>query len=179
MDNSKYIIEALLFANGEAVKIKDIAEIMGVDYEDIYPTLCELRDEYDEKRRGIKVLITKETAKMVSREDYYEYVKLLLSPPESNTLSAAALETLAIVAYRQPVTRADIERIRGVQSTSSLDTLLARGLVDSSGRLDLPGRPMAFVTTDEFLQFMEIESIEELPDFGSFSNADLGTEIEN
>ncbi len=173
MNKTKYIIEALLFSNGEAVKINNIAEIMGVDYEDIYPVLCELRDEYDEKRRGIKIIITKETAKMVSREDYYEYVKLLLAPPESNTLSAAALETLAIVAYRQPVTRSDIEKIRGVQSTSSLDTLIARGLVDSSGRLDLPGRPMAYVTTDEFLQFMDIETIEELPEFGSFSVAEL------
>ncbi len=171
--NSKYIVESLLFSYGEAVKIKDISNIMGVYDEDIYPILCELRDEYDEQKRGMKIIITKDTAKMVSREDYHPYVRLLLCPPEVNTLSAAALETLAIIAYRQPVTRADIEKIRGVQSTSSLDTLLARGLVESSGRLELPGRPMGYITTDEFLRFMDIETIEELPEFAGFSSAEM------
>ncbi len=171
--NSKYIIEALLFSYGEAVKIKDIANIMGVYDEDIYPDLCELRDEYDEQMRGMKIIITRDTAKMVSREDYHAYVKLLLCPPEVNTLSAAALETLAIIAYRQPVTRADIEKIRGVQSTSSLDTLIARGLVEASGRLELPGRPIGYVTTDEFLRFMQIETIDELPDFENFRTAEV------
>ncbi|MBR6801691.1 MAG: SMC-Scp complex subunit ScpB [Eubacteriaceae bacterium] len=173
MDNRKHIIEALLFAHGEAVKIKNIEAVFDAYYEDIYPILCELRDDYDEQKRGMRIIITHDTVKMVSREEYYPYIKLLLSPPEPTTLSQAALETLAIVAYRQPVTRSEIERIRGVQSTSSLDTLIARGLVDSNGRLDLPGRPMGFVTTDEFLQFMQIETIEELPDFGAFSGVDM------
>ncbi len=174
--NRKYIVEALLFSYGDAVKIKDISNIMGEYDEDIYPILCELRDEYDEQKRGMKILITKETAKMVSREDYHPYVRHLLAPAEEGNLSSAALETLAIVAYRQPVTRADIEKIRGVRSTSSLDTLIARGLVDSCGRLELPGRPAGYITTDEFLQFMEIESIDELPEFEMFSKKETREE---
>lgn len=179
MNNYKSITEALLFSNGEAVKIKSISDILGIDYEDIYPVLCELRDDYDEQNRGMRIIITHDTAKMVSREDFYPYIKLLLCPPESNTLSQAALETLAIIAYRQPVTRAEIERIRGVQSTSSIETLVARGLVDNCGRLELPGRPLGYITTDEFLQFMQVETIEELPNFETYSAAEMEDEEKN
>ncbi|MBE6038449.1 MAG: SMC-Scp complex subunit ScpB [Anaerofustis stercorihominis] len=173
MQETKYIIESILFASGESVNIAKIAEIIGYDYEDIYPVICELRDEYDEKQRGMSIIITNETAKMISRDKYFPYIKELLASPENTTLSQAALETLAIVAYRQPVTRSDIESIRGVQSSSSLDTLLARGLVRSAGRLELPGRPVGYVTTDEFLQFMQIEDIKELPQFESFASMPL------
>ena len=175
MQEIKYITESVLFAAGEAVNIAALAEILGYEYEDIYPIICELRDEYDEQQRGMSIIITNESAKMVSRDKYFPYIKELLDTPENTTLSQAALETLAIVAYRQPVTRSDIESIRGVQSSSSLDTLLARGLVENSGRLELPGRPMGFVTTDEFLRFMKIETIDELPQFENFSTMQFDT----
>ncbi len=107
---------------------------------------------------------------MLSRNEYFPYIKEILKIAPASFLSQAALETLSIVAYKQPVTRSDIEYIRGVQSSSSLDLLIDRGLVRPSGKLDLPGKPSGFETTEEFLKLMNITSLSELPSYDEFHN---------
>lgn len=172
--NLKMIIEAMLFASGEAVSLWDISNSLHVPSGEVRAAAEELMSEYDEQMRGLRIIFTKDSYQMTTRNEYYPYIKALLGKDGYVTLSTAALETLAIVAYRQPVTRADIEQIRGVTTTSALDTLLARGLVEECGKLDLPGKPRGFVTTNEFLKFMNAENIEELPSFESFRTVDMG-----
>ena len=128
--------------------------------------------------RGVKLVKADDTYQLTTRSEYFDYVKKVLTNYNTTTLSQAALETLAIVAYKQPVTRLDIELVRGVKSSSSLDLLIDRGLVEQAGKLeDVIGKPMSFKTTNEFLRLAGIENISELPDFENFIN-DLENHID-
>jgi segregation and condensation protein B len=166
--NYKYILEAVLFASGDMVPAKTLAEAVDLPVKETEALLNALKDEYDFNMRGIKICKMEHMYQMISRDDYFPYISKVMRLYTSSSLSQAALETLAIIAYKQPVTRADIEYIRGVQSSSSLDLLIAKNLVRSSGRLDIPGRPNAYVTTEEFLKLMNIPSLEMLPDLERF-----------
>jgi segregation and condensation protein B len=132
--------------------------------------LEDLKNEYDYQMRGIRIVRMEQKYQMTTRSEYFDEIKKILKNYSAGTLSQAALETLSIIAYRQPVTRAEIEQIRGVQSSSSLDLLIDKGLVRTAGKLDVPGKPIAFETTNEFLKLLNIEKLSYLPDYSEFAN---------
>lgn len=168
--NLKYALEAMLFASGEPLSINAMAQALEISPTEAKKLLNELKDEYDYAQRGIRLMRMDNKYQMLSRNEYFDYIKKILQIAPASFLSQAALETLSIVAYKQPVTRSDIEYIRGVQSSSSLDLLVDRGLVHVSGKLDLPGRPSGYETTEEFLKMMNISSLSELPSYEEFRN---------
>ena len=168
--NLKYDLEAMLFASGEPLSINAMAQTLEITPSETKKLLNELKDEYDYAQRGIRLMRMDNKYQMLSRNEYFDYIKKILQIAPASFLSQAALETLSIVAYKQPVTRSDIEYIRGVQSSSSLDLLVDRGLVRASGKLDLPGRPSGYETTEEFLKMLNISSLNELPSYEEFRN---------
>lgn len=169
-NNLKYAIEAILFATGEPISLNIIAQAIETSSAEAKKLLTELQSEYDAQSRGIRIMQMDNKFQMVSRNEYFDYIKKILHSSNTALLSQAALETLSIVAYKQPVTRAEIEYIRGVQSSSSLDLLVDRGFVKISGKLDAPGKPLGYETTEEFLKLMNISSIDEMPDFEEFNS---------
>lgn len=167
MDNPdlKPILEAVLFAAGEPLTTRRIADAMGddVDGNDVRKVLEALKKEYDEQSRGFALDEIAGGWQMLSRPEYGEYVSELIRSRDSGKLSQAALETLAIIAYRQPVGRAEVENIRGVQAGPMLRTLLERRLIRIAGREDVPGRPFLYATTKQFLERMGLKSLKDLP----------------
>lgn len=158
----KAAIEAILFASGEPVPVEQIASVVGISVEDTVVILNELVLEYNRYERGIQVVESAEGWVMCTKPAYFRYVGILNRVP-GKKLSQAALETLAIIAYQQPVTRAEIEAIRGVRVDRTLSSLLERGLVAEAGRKEAPGRPVLYVTTTEFLKLFGLTSLEDLP----------------
>jgi segregation and condensation protein B len=130
--------------------------------------LTSLQASYARDGSGLSITVAAGQAQMASSPHVFAYVKAALGLDPPHTLSQAAMETLAIVAYRQPVTRSEIEQIRGVRSSSSLDLLIAKGLVEEYGKLDLPGKPSTFVTSREFLKMMKVAALNDLPEFEDF-----------
>ncbi len=156
-------IEAILFVAGDAVEIKDIAQALEITEMEAMNAVEELRREYDGERRGIRVSRYGDHLKFETRAEYAPYVERLLQPVQRQSLSQAAMETLAVIAYRQPVTRLEIEEIRGVKCDYSVQSLLQKGLVKSVGRKEALGRPYLYATTDFFLEHFGIADIRELP----------------
>lgn len=164
----KSIIEALLFTWGDPLESEDIAYILELDVAEIHRLLEKMIDEFDYNQRGLKIIKINKSYQLATRPNHYEWLKKLLAPKTSKTLSNAALETLSIIAYRQPVVKSDIEAIRGVRSDRSVETLIGRGLVLELGRLERVGRPIIYGTTDKFLRDFGLESLEELPPLEDF-----------
>ncbi len=156
-------IEAILFVSGEAVSVKDLAKALQTDEKEVRSTLKELRDEYDYGQRGVLLKRFGDKVQMATRPLYAGDVVRLLQPVQQQSLSQAAMETLAVVAYKQPVTRAEVEQIRGVKCDYSLQSLMNKGLIREAGRKDTIGRPILFCTTDEFLGHFGLEDLNELP----------------
>ena len=144
-------IEAILFVAGEAVTVKELARALKLQDADIRKTLKELRDEYDYEQRGFLLKRFGDKVQLATRPLYAGDVLRLLQPVQQQSLSQAAMETLAVVAYKQPVTRAEVEQIRGVKCDYSLQSLMNKGLIRETGRKDTIGRPILYGTTDEFL----------------------------
>ena len=161
--NEKGRIEAILFVAGEAVEIRDLARALGQEEKQVQKTLKELESEYDFNQRGFMLKRFGSKVQLATRPLYAEDVVRLLQPVQKQSLSQAAMETLAVVAYKQPVTRAEVEQIRGVKCDYSLQSLTAKGLIEEVGRKETIGRPILFGTTDEFLSRFGIESLENLP----------------
>ena len=161
--NGKGRIEAILFVAGEAVEIRDLARALGMAEQEVRQILKELESEYDFQQRGIYLKRFGTKVQLATRPLYAEDVVRLLQPVQKQSLGQAAMETLAVVAYRQPVTRAEVEQIRGVKCDYSLQSLTSKGLIQEVGRKDTVGRPILFGTTDEFLSRFGIESLEDLP----------------
>ena len=156
-------IEAILFVAGEAVSIKDLARALQTGEKEIRSAVSALRDEYDYEQRGFLMKRFGDNIQLATRPLYAGDVVRLLQPVQQQSLSQAAMETLAVVAYKQPVTRAEVEQIRGVKCDYSLQSLINKGLIREDGRKDTIGRPILFGTTDEFLSRFGIESLEDLP----------------
>ena len=156
-------IEAILFVAGEAVPVKQMAKALGLDVPVVRHALEQMRDEYDFQQRGFVIKEFGDKVQLATRPMYAEDVVRMLQPVQQQSLSQAAMETLAVVAYRQPVTRAEIEQIRGVKCDYSLQSLANKGLIQEVGRKDAVGRPILFGTTDEFLSHFGIRNLEELP----------------
>ena len=161
--NYKGLIEGLLFVVGnEGLTLIDLCSIIGVSDDVILSSLNELISDYENSDRGIRIEVFGESYKLVTKKEYKDYLKKLV-PDEEDLLTQSNLETLAIIAYNQPITRMQIEEIRGVNSSHVVRKLLMRDLICEKGRSDLPGKPILYGTTDFFLDYFGISSLEELP----------------
>ena len=163
MVNIKYAIEGILFAAGEPVKASKLAVVLDSDIDTVKNAVDELKNEYNESKRGFSIIDIMDGYQICSRPEYYAYIQEILGEQRNQPLSNAAMEALAIIAYRQPITKGQIERIRGVNSDGCVNRLYERGLIDEAGRLDAPGRPILYVTTDTFLRCFGLSSPDELP----------------
>lgn len=161
-NHGKAIVEAILLASPEPLTIKRIAEVIGLDEKDARILMDDLRKEYEQPGRGLYVQEMAGGFVLTTRPQYAEYVERLVQP-RGKGLSHAALETLAIIAYRQPITKAEIEGVRGVKVDRAVETLLERGLIREVGRKDAPGRPALFGTTKDFLQYFGLKDLKDLP----------------
>lgn len=157
-------IEAILFVSGSPVNIRDLAKALQMTPEALQEALVKLRDEYDFNQRGFVLKMYGNMVQLATRPLYAEDVVRLLQPIQQQSLSQAAMETLAVVAYKQPVTRAEIEQIRGVKCDYSIQSLTVKGLIREVGRKDTVGRPVLFGTTDEFLSHFNIATLADLPE---------------
>ena len=155
-------VEAVLFASGEPVAVQALIEMLGVTAQEFEPVLQGLALRYDEDR-GVRLMRFDDSLQLCTRPHYMDLIEQVLQPVRKQTLTQAALETLAVVAYRQPVTRMEIEQIRGVQCDRAVATLLHHGLIAEVGRKESIGRPILYGTTEKFLQHFALTSLEALP----------------
>lgn len=166
---TKSIIESLLFVSKEPLTIKTLSYVLELPESEIQPLVNELVEEYNLEDKGINMSIVANGYQMHTRPEFAPYIEKLYKPQNSYGLSRAALETLAIIAYKQPITRAEIEAIRGVKADSSIGTLVEKNLVKEVGRKEGPGRPVLFGTSDSFLKYFGLKDISELPDPAKFA----------
>ena len=162
-DRYKSIIESLLFMSGEPLNIKEISSIIECDIDYTKEIINNMKDEFEKDNRGIKLIQLENNLQLVTKEENSNYIQKLLKTNVRQSLSQAALETLAIVAYKQPITRIDIDEIRGVKSDRAIQTLVEKKLIRECGRLEVPGKPILYGTTEEFLRHFGLESLKELP----------------
>jgi len=162
-DEIKSIIEALLFVANEPLSIKTIAEITERSEYEVEVSLMEIKADCEREGKGFCLLEVAEGYSFVTRPEFASYIEKLVKP-RLNNLTQAALETLAIIAYKQPVTKSEIDEIRGVNSDSAINTLLARSLIEDAGRKESPGRPIIYETTRDFLKYFGLKDLKELTD---------------
>ncbi len=162
---TKAVIEGLLFAAGDSLEIDRIADIIEMDKKTTKEIISKMMDDYNIEKRGIKIIQLGSSYQMCTKPEYFDYIQRLAEPKRMQNLSNAAMEVLSIIAYRQPVTRAMIENIRGVSCDAIINRLIERNLIEETGRLDVPGRPMIFGTTEEFLRSFGVADLTELPDY--------------
>lgn len=165
MEAKKYyaIIEAILFAMGESVEVEKIADVIELDKEETKRILTQMMEEYNALERGTMIVELEGAYQICTKPEMYEYLIKIAKQPKQRVLTDVLLETLSIVAYKQPVTRAEIERIRGVSSERPISKLLEYNLICELGRLDTVGRPILFGTTEEFLRSFGVNSVDNLP----------------
>ncbi len=160
----KAVLEGLLFVVGEdGLTLDQIEYVLEVDEETSRNLIMELKKDYEDESRGLRIDFLGNRFKLTTKFEHKAYYQKLLENPETNFLSQAALETLAIVAYNEPITRVQVDNIRGVSSTSIMRKLVAKGFIKEVGRSDIPGRPILYETTHEFLDYFGLSSIEDLP----------------
>lgn len=167
------VIEAVLFAAGDPVELEQLADIVDVDKKSLREILENMEDNYSYEKRGIHMIRMEDAYQLCTRGEFSEYVSRLAEPPRKMNLSNASLEVLSIVAYKQPVTKSSIEHIRGVNCDYIVNRLVERNFIEEKGRLDAPGRPILFGTTQHFLRIFGIAELSELPEFDK-----LGQSIE-
>lgn len=170
-DKIPYAIEGILFAAGEPVKTAKLAAVLEISIDAVEEAVRILKYDYDTQERGFMIIDIDEGYQICSRPEYYNYIQVILGEQRRQALSNAAMEALAIIAYRQPITRAQIEYIRGVNSDSAVNRLSERGLIEEAGRLDAPGRPVLYKTTQNFLRCFGLSTPKDLPelDFSKLS----------
>jgi segregation and condensation protein B len=171
----KSAIEALLFVSGEPLTIKDLSNSIEVSPKTISNILNEMILDYEEEKRGIKLISINGEYQLVTKAENSDYIQKLLKKNKRQSLSQASLESLAIIAYKQPITRVDIDEIRGVKSESAIHKLLEKDLIKEVGRLEVPGRPILFGTTEEFLRQFGLKELNELPSLDLYSEKDEET----
>ena len=168
------IIEGILFGAGDSVSMTELCRCLEKPAAEIQYAIEILRQDYKSKARGIRLVQVKDCYQLSTKPDYYGYIKDITKHQEKTGLSRAALETLAIIAYRQPVTRLAVDELRGVSSSSAIQRLLDRGLICDGGRLEAPGRPILYKTTNAFLKTMGFISLKEMPEFEVFFTRKAG-----
>lgn len=179
MSDLNSALEAILFAAGDSVPIARLSLILGMDESMIESCAKELQFVYENEQRGMRILRLDDKLQMCSAPEYASFISKVLEQRKPPMLSQPALETLAIVAYFQPVTRAYIEQLRGVDSSYTVSVLCDRGLIEECGRLEVPGRPAVFHTTDVFLRTMGVSSIDELPPLPEMSESEGMEKLQN
>ena len=156
-------IEAILFVAGEPVNVSELAHALDMTVAELNPVLDELKDAYDRDVRGLRLNRFGMSVQLATRPDYAPYIERLLQPVQKQSLTQAAMETLSIIAYRQPITKAEIEAVRGVKCDYSVTSLMNKGLIEEVGRRESLGRPILYGTTERFLSHFGIESLDDLP----------------
>ena len=168
IEQIKSIIESILFAAGRDVKITEFMSVLELGKDEIMPIMENLINEYKAKDRGIEIIKVNDGFQMCTKKENYEYLYQIFDKRSKPNLSNAALETLSIIAYNPKITRAEIESIRGVNSDGTIYKLMEYGLIESAGKLDLPGKPTSYRTTDNFLRTFGYSSLEELPELPKY-----------
>ncbi len=167
-------VEAILFAAGYPVKYEKLSEVIGLSIRDLKPLIEHMADGYGD--RGIQLLCFPDSCQLCTKEVFSPYIREALGIKRGGNLSASSLEVLAVVAYNQPVTRAYIDTIRGVDSSYAVNSLLDKGLIEAVGRLDAPGRPMLYGTTEKFLRVFGLTSLSDLPETEALDTANAARE---
>lgn len=167
MLETKGIIEALLFTWGDPLDLKSIASILGMDTMMVENILEEMMEDFNKQKRGIKIIKLNNSYQLGTRIEHFDYIKKLNNKTKKS-LSNAALETLSIIAYKQPVTKSEIDNIRGVKSDRVIETLYEKNLIVELGRLERPGRPIIYGTSDDFLRYFGLESLDDLPNASEY-----------
>ena len=159
----KSIVEGLLFVAGDAVPIKDICSVISIDETTLKRIVNQMMDSFNEENRGIQIIEVNNCYQLCTKPEHYEYIERLVKPQSRQGLSQASLETLSIIAYKQPITKSQVDYIRGVKSESCFSRLMEKELISEAGRMDGPGRPILYRTTDSFLKLFGLKSLNELP----------------
>ena len=173
----KSSIESLLFVSGEPLNIKDISNALDISAKFIKDILDEMIIDYEKEERGIKIISINGDYQLATKVENGQYIQKLLKKNRRQSLSQASLESLAIIAYKQPITRIDIDEIRGVKSESALQKLIEKSLIKEVGRLEVPGRPILYGTTEEFLRQFSLKELKELPSLDLYNEDESGSEI--
>ena len=163
-EGAEAVIEAVLFTMGESVEIGRLADVIEEDVKTLKDILKGMEERYAREDRGITLVRFEDSVQLCTKEDMYEYLVKIAKVPKKMSLTDTVLETLSIIAYKQPVTRAEIERVRGVNCDHAINKLLEYDLIAELGRLDAPGRPLLFGTTEQFLRCFGVGKLDELPE---------------
>lgn len=163
IEKLKGIIEAILFTMGDSVELEKIAAAIEHDEDTTRRIIHNMMDCYEEENRGVRIIELDNSFQMCTKKEDYEYLIRIAKQPKRYVLTDVLLETLSIIAYKQPVTKLEIEKIRGVKSDHAVNKLVEYGLAEEAGRLEAPGRPLLFKTTEEFLRRFGVQSLDELP----------------
>ncbi len=177
-DKAKAVLEAVLFTMGEAVDIGRLMDVIEEDKKTTREILAELKESYERPDSGIELIQLGDSFQLCTKNDYYDYLIKIAKAPRQYTLSDTALETLSIIAYKQPVTKLDVERIRGVNCDHAVNKLVELDLVAEIGRKDAPGSPILFGTTQQFLRSFGIQSLEDLPELSQVQMEEFREQVE-
>ena len=176
--NKLGILEGILFVVGdEGINLKNLCEIMNINIEEAKELLLKLKESYESDTKGIRISYLGDAFKLTTKEEHKEYYQKLVENPNTNTLSASSLEVLAIIAYNQPITRVEIDTMRGVSSNHIIRKLVAKGLIKEAGKSKMPGRPNLYRTTSEFLDYFGLSSLNELPELEEEQVEDSKSEL--
>ncbi len=174
----KSAIEALLFVTGEPLALRDLSNNLEVDSKILTEIIDEMIKEYSDENRGITLLAINGGYQLVTKAENSDYIQKLLKKNRRQSLSQASIESLAIISYKQPITRIDIDEIRGVKSESALQKLVEKNLIKEVGRLEVPGRPILYGTTDEFLRQFGLKNLSELPSLDLYNDAEIDNSLD-
>ncbi|SCJ18343.1 Segregation and condensation protein B [uncultured Clostridium sp.] len=174
----KSAIESILFVSGEPLALRELSNNLELKEKNVEEILSEMANEYEDKSRGIRLISINGAYQLVTKSENSDFVQKLLKKNKKHSLSQASIESLAIIAYKQPITRIDIDEIRGVKSESAIARLIERGLIKDIGRLEVPGRPILYGTTDEFLRQFGLKTIKELPSLDLYSDEETQSSID-
>lgn len=178
MEEKLGILEGILFVVGdEGINLNSLCSIMNINETEAKDLLLNLKKSYEEKNRGLRISYLGDAFKLTTKTEHKEYYEKLVVNPETNTLSQAALEVLAIVAYNQPITRIEIDELRGVSCSHVIRKLIAKGLLKEAGKSDMPGRPNLYKTTSEFLDYFGLATINDLPEIKIEKDINDDTEL--
>lgn len=166
-EKAEAVMEAILFTMGDSVEVSRLAEVIEEDVKETKEILMEMKAKYEEENRGIMLIELEDSVQLCTKPDMYEYLIKIAKTPKKFVLTDTLLETLSIIAYKQPITRLEIEKIRGVSCDHAVNRLLEFNLITEVGRMDAPGRPLLFGTTEEFLRSFGVKSLDELPELNT------------
>lgn len=174
----KSAIESMLFVSGDPLALRDIAHNLELKEKNVEEIVKEMMTEYEDENRGIRLISINNSYQLVTKSENSDYLQKMLKKNKRYSLSQASIESLAIIAYKQPITRIDIDEIRGVKSESAIQKLVERGLIKDVGRLEVPGRPILYGTTDEFLRQFGLETLKELPSLDLYSDEEAKSSMD-